>query len=240
MNTITELVDLPDSAVQPLVHPLDLPDARGQFRTSWLISTLTNPAVGLCIAAIIWFGSHSYVVPLIAGAAIIGFGAIASRFFRDEAWAFIPRKRQDRRRPLPRAWEFGSGLLLAAVLAVALLLVAFGLHQPDVAAGVREFTFGMAAAVGLLVAVDSLYRVRTNRGTEMGGALFILPGAVAVIASIALAYVILFGSSGPNSSTTVLLGAAAILTIGVGVGVWKYVEGRLRTEIGEPVAGLKS
>jgi hypothetical protein len=29
MNDINELVDLPDPATHPLVHPLDLPQARG-------------------------------------------------------------------------------------------------------------------------------------------------------------------------------------------------------------------
>jgi MFS family permease len=236
MNAITELVDLPDPAAQLLVHPLDLPSARGLFRSSWLISTFSSPSVGLCIAAIIWFGSHSFVVPLIAGAVIIGFGALASRYFRDEAWAFIPRKRQDRHRPLPLAWEFGSGLLLAIVLALALLLVAFRLHQPDVAVGVREVTFGMGAAVGLLVAVDSLRRIPSRQGTELGRALFILPGVFALIASIAIGYSVVFGTSGPDSSTTVLFSAAAMLAIGAVVGVWKYVEGRVTTDVGEPIA----
>lgn len=226
MNEITELVDLPDPAVQPLVHPLDLPGARRPFLVSWLIGTLTSPAVGLCIAAIIWFGSQSYVVPLIAGAAIIGLGAVASGVFRDQAWAFIPRKRQDRQRPLPLAWELGSALLLAALLALALLLVVFRLGQPDVAANVREFTFGMAAGVCLLVTADFLRRLRSHRGSELRRALFTLPAVVAVIGCTAIAYGVLFGWSRPGSSATMLWGAAAMLAAGAGVGVWKYVEGR--------------
>ena len=31
-TVMEELVDLPDPATQPLVHPLDLPEARTEFR----------------------------------------------------------------------------------------------------------------------------------------------------------------------------------------------------------------
>ena len=45
MNDINELVELPDPAVQPLVHPLDLPRGRRLFRSSWLVGVLTSPPV---------------------------------------------------------------------------------------------------------------------------------------------------------------------------------------------------
>ena len=67
MNDINELVDLPDPATHPLVHPLDLPQARRPFRTAWLIGALTSPPVAALVAVIIWFASHSYLVPLVAG-----------------------------------------------------------------------------------------------------------------------------------------------------------------------------
>jgi hypothetical protein len=43
MNDVTELVELPDPATHPLVHPLDVPQARRPFRTAWLIGALTSP-----------------------------------------------------------------------------------------------------------------------------------------------------------------------------------------------------
>ena len=110
MNDINELVDLPDPATQPLVHPLDLPQARRPFRTAWLIGALTSPPVAALVAVIIWFASRSYLVPLVAGAAMVGFGQLAGRAYREQAWGFIPRRRQDRRRPLPALWELGAGL----------------------------------------------------------------------------------------------------------------------------------
>lgn len=43
VNELNELVDLPDPTTHPLVHPLDLPQARRPFRTAWLIDALTSP-----------------------------------------------------------------------------------------------------------------------------------------------------------------------------------------------------
>ena len=68
------------------------------------------------MAVIVWFASHNSLAPLIAGAAVIGFGQLASGVYQAQAWAFIPRKRQDRRWALPVAWELGSGLAPAGVL----------------------------------------------------------------------------------------------------------------------------
>jgi putative flippase GtrA len=227
MKDVTELVDLPDPLVRPLVHPLDVPAARGPFRTALLIGMLTSPAVGLCIAVVIWFTSQSFVVPLVAGAAIIGLGAMANRFFRTEAWAFIPRKRQDLQRRLPLAWEFGSGLVLAAVLTLALLLVSFRLHQADVGVGVREVTFGMGSAVALLVLFDCFRRVRADRGVDIGRVLFALPALAAIIGGTATAYVVLFGASRPDSSSTLLLSAVAMIVVGGAAGAWMRLEGGL-------------
>ena len=226
MSDITEIVDLPDPAVQPLVHPLDLPEARGLFRKSWLVASLTSPPVGLCVAGIIWFASQNFVVPLIAGAVIIGFGMLASRFFRNEAWAFIPRKRQDRQRLLPVTWELGASLAFTAVLAVTLLLVTLRLDQPDVPVEIREFTFGMSAAAGLMTLADVVGKLLRYRGTERRRALFMVPGAVAVIGSIVVAYGVWFGSAGPGAWATVLWGVLVMFLAGIGVGIGKYLEHR--------------
>jgi hypothetical protein len=221
MNDVPELVELPDPATHPLVHPLDLPQARRPFRTAWLIGALTSPPMGALAAVIIWFASHDYLVPLLAGAAIIGFGQLASGVFREQAWAFIPRKRQDRQLPLPLSWELGSGLALAAVLAVALLLVTFRLARPDVSVGVRAFTFGMGAAAGLLVVADFAIKLLQYRGPARRRVLFPLPGVLAAVGSLVVAYGVLFGSAGPGAPATLLWGAAAMLVAGAGVGIWK-------------------
>jgi hypothetical protein len=210
MSQLTELVDLPDPAVQPLVHPLDLPQARSAFRKSWLIEAMTSPAVGVCVAGLVWFASSSYLPPVIAGLAIIVFGHFASRYFAQEAWAYIPGKRQDRQRKLPASWQLGSGLIFAAVLTVALILVALRLNQPDVTADIREYTFGMALAAGLLVLLDQI------RQPSWG----LLPGRLAVLGSIFAAYLILFGSAGVFSTRNTWWGFGTMIVVAIGAGIW--------------------
>jgi hypothetical protein len=222
VTALTELVDLPDPAVHPLVHPLDLPQARRAFRLSWFIAASTSPAVGLCAAGIVWFASRNALIPLLAAAVIVGCGRLASRYHLDRAWAFIPRKRQDRRRRPPLRWEIGSGLVLAVVLAAALLLVAVRLDRPDIAVSVREYTFGMGAAAGVLVIIDLVDRVTRRRSAERGQALSAIPVVVALAASIAVCYRILFGPSGAGSPGTLWWGAATMLVAGAGVGIWRY------------------
>ena len=224
MRHLSELVDLPDPAVQPLVHPLDLASARLLFRNSWLIDVLTSPAVGLGVAAIIWFLSRSYVVPLVAGALIVLAGSFASRFYRDEAWAFIPRKRQDRGRRLPRAWELASGLVLASLLVVDVALVGLRLGQSDIPREVREVTFGLAIGAAVVLALDLIARVRLHAGGRT--ILSTLPVLAALVASSAIGYNALFGASGLASPALVLWGAAAMLVVGAGYAVWLQIDGR--------------
>lgn len=56
---IPEIVDLPDPAVRPLVHPLDVPPARRLFRAATVVGALTGPYAGLGLAALVWFASAS-------------------------------------------------------------------------------------------------------------------------------------------------------------------------------------
>lgn len=226
MPEITEIVDLPDPSVQPLVHPLDLRDARRPFRRSQLVGALASPAVGVCVAAILWFASRNYVGPLIAGCTIVVFGAMAGHLAREQAWAYIPRRRQDRDRELPLAWELGSALVLGALLAVALILVVMRLARPDLSVDVREYTFGMGLGTGVLLAGDVAVTLVRGRGRR---ALRTTAGLLAVVACLVAAYVTLFDTAGSVTSSTVVAGFVTMLAVGVGVGVWKYVEHRRRS-----------
>lgn len=225
MREITEIVDLPDASVQPLVHPLDLRDARRPFLRSQLVGTLASPAVGVCVAAVVWFLSSGYVAPLIAACAIVGFGALAAQLAREQAWAYVPRRRQDRDRALPLAWELGSALVLGVVLAVALILVVVRLARSDISLDVREYTFGMGVGTGLLLAGDAVVTLARRRGRS---ALRTVAGLLAVAACLAVAYTTLFAATGSATSGTVVAGAVTMLVIGAGVGVAKYVGYRRR------------
>jgi hypothetical protein len=220
MNDVTELVELPDPATHPLVHPLDLPQARRPFRTAWLIGALTSPPVGALAAVIIWFASHNYLVPLLAGTAIIGFGQ--PRLPGAGVGVHPPQA------PGPPA--AAAGVLGAGVgpgpgrgAGGGLLLVTFRLDRPDVSVQVRGFTFGMGAAAGLLVMADFVAKLLGSRGPARRRALSPLPGVLALAGSLAVAYGVLFGSAGPGTPATVLWGAVAMLVAGAAVGIWKLL-----------------
>ncbi|NMH96970.1 hypothetical protein [Pseudonocardia acidicola] len=184
MKELTELVDLPDPAVQPLVHPLDLPESRRPFRTAHLLDAVAGPAVSACLAALVWFASTSAVVPLVAFVATAGLGALARRHYTAQAWSFIPRRRQDRDRASPLAWELAGAALLAVALGAVLLLVAGRLTRADVPVGAREFTLGAAVAVAVLMAIDlAVTLLRSPRRAALA-----LPAAAVVAVIVAMSY----------------------------------------------------
>ncbi|WP_026425116.1 hypothetical protein [Actinokineospora inagensis] len=176
---ITELVDLPDPAVRPLVHPLDLSEARGWFRASWALTVVGHPVVGLFAATSVWSLSGGYVVPWLVGAVVIGFGALASRYFAGAAWAFIPGKRQDRARVASIAYEVVAQVVFGAALASTLLLVVRRLEQPDVPGDVHAVTAGIAATVALVVFGRFVVDVVRSRRAWCR-----LPSVVAVIVGV--------------------------------------------------------
>jgi hypothetical protein len=103
MNDMDEIVALPDPETQPLVHPLDLPEARALFRNGWLVGAVTSLPVAALIAGIVAYAGRNAIGPILVFLALVGFGTLARRWYTDRAWDYIPRKRQDRDRPLPRS-----------------------------------------------------------------------------------------------------------------------------------------
>jgi hypothetical protein len=219
---IREEVDLPDPEVQRLVHPLDLPQARGQFRTAWLIGALTSVPVSALAAAIVAYATRSPWPPIIVFLAPAVLGALASRWHRERSWDYIPRKRQDRDRPLPRLWDVASSGVLALVFGIALLLIVFRLDDGDVGADVLSFTFGMGAVAALLVAGDTVIGLARPSGRRR--ALAGLPGAVVVTGATVLAWVMWF--DGDIDTTLLFWGAVTMAAAGVLVGAGKLWDRR--------------
>jgi len=229
--TMHEVVNLPDEAEQPLVHPFDLPKARADFRRAWLVEAFASPPVGIMVAGIIAVVSQNYLASLIAGATVVGFGALAGAFFRREAWDHIPRRRQDRGRPLPLAWDLGSAVIRAAVLALAILLIAVRLGRSEVPGDVREFTFGMSAAVVVLQLAEigwMLVTLSTQRSV-----LLKVPAVVAVAATLTAAYPILFEDGAPGVTPLVVDGAVTMLVVGAAVGGWTLLNRYRQREVAE-------
>lgn len=213
-ESISELVKLPDPAIQPLVHPLDLPEARRLFLRMWLLKVVTSPRIALCVAGLVWFASQSYLAPLIAGGVLITIGIVLGQHLSECAWEYIPRRRQDRSRPLPVWWELCSSLLFAVLLAAVVLLVAMRLAQPDLIPEVRAVILGMGAALGLLVLIEFAAKIVRQRGPRRREAWFSLPTVVVVLAGLVVAYYLFFPATSLPSTEWVLFGVVLMLVMG--------------------------
>ena len=219
---IREEVELPDPEVQRLVHPLDLAPARGQFRTAWLIGALAGVPVSALIAAIVAYLTGNAGPPIVVFLALTVAGGLAGRWGIERSWDYIPRKRQDRDRPLPRLWDVVSSGLLALVFGIALLLIVFRLDDPDVPIDVRSFTFGMGAVAALLVAGDTVIGLIRPAGRRR--ALAGLPGAVVVAAATVLAWTRWF--AGDADATLLFWGAVSMAAAGVLAGAGRLWDRR--------------
>jgi hypothetical protein len=223
-TVMEELVDLPDPKTQPLVHPLDLPEARTEFRIGRLIAAATSLPVAALVAGIIAYLGGGVIGPIVAFLALTVFGTLAGRWFTARAWDFIPRKRQDRERALPHSWELGAAAILALALGAALLLIVFRLDDADVPVDVRSFTFGMCAVAALLVVADAVFGLLRPAGRRR--ALASLPGVAMVAAATVLAWVVWF--DGDVNGSLLLWGAVSMAAAGILVGAAKLRERRRR------------
>ncbi|GAA2540988.1 hypothetical protein GCM10010435_05550 [Winogradskya consettensis] len=217
-----ETVTLPDATTHYLVHPLDLPEARDRFRNSWLVGACTSLPVATLVAAIVGYLSLNWFGPVVVFLALSIFGALAARWFSDRAWDYIPRKRQDRDRPLPRLWELGSAAVLALVLGAALLLIVFRLDNADVSVPVRAYTFGMCAVTALLVLGDAIFGLIRPAGRRR--ALAGLPGVAVVVFATVLAYAQWFDNA--VSKQDILWGAITMAAAAVLVGAARFWDRR--------------
>jgi hypothetical protein len=222
---ITETVALPDPEVQPLVHPLDLPDARRNFRLAYWVRTLTSPGTALVIAAITWFYDASWVRPVFIFAVLVILGHFAVAWSDRQAWSFIPRKRQDRARPLPFEWDFTASLIRASLFGfgIAVLVSTLSLGRPYLDDGINEYVVGMGAVAAALSII--VLGIRLARGKNKRSAAFDIPPTLAVALGVLFAYWALFREYEP-SWPDLLTGASIMLVAGILVGIWKLIEQR--------------
>lgn len=163
MNTIREEADLPDPAIQPLVHPLDLPATRCSFAASWWLEQLASPTMFFALASTLWAISNNYVTPIVASLVITVCAAFASRYQSGEAWSHIPRKRHDHQRQVPLSWLIAQATISTLALYFGLILLLNWIIARSFPPGVASFSVGMGIGIVLLLSASVLWNLGTPR-----------------------------------------------------------------------------
>lgn len=219
MKTIHEIVDLPDVSTQPLVHPLDIVQARRAFVVSWWLTVLALPTVVFGIAAILWSVSNNYVTPIVVPVVIVVCAMVAQKYFASEAWAYIPRKRQDRGRQMPAAWSVLKAALSAVVFLFGLVTLTWWLITLDLPTEMTAYMMGTGAGVVAIMIVNLLWTILAPvrlRG-DLGGWAPQLGSLLVVASALAYSYVMFREATATAGwqGADILIGAAIIIGVQV-------------------------
>lgn len=163
MNPVPELVDLPDPATRPLVHPLDLAGARRPYAISLSIAELTGPLAVLVLGLAVWSVAHPPAIAILVAGIVWAAGYGATRWYRREAWAYIPRKRQDRGRALPWRWDAVRVAARATTVGAAAWLGARLLDQGGASVAVKATVLGMLAGLVLDLVLVAVWQIAADR-----------------------------------------------------------------------------
>lgn len=218
MNDMTEQVALPTVAAQPLVHPLDVPAARAAWRRGWLIDVFTNPGVAASLGVAVGLLSGNVLVGVAAAAITVALGRVAARAAWSDAWAHIPRRRQDRARRLPASWRLAASGFLGVALAMAAALTLMRLAQPDVSVGVRAFVLGSGGAAVVLVVLDWLSGA-VHRGPAPARRAWTDAPAVGSVVAVALVAPLLIGDGVSSGHGVTALWGVLTMVAAAGIGL---------------------
>ena len=163
MNPIEEEIELPDPAVQPLVHPLDVPAARRTFAASWWLERLASPAIFFAVASALWATSNNFITPIVAPLIIMVCAYFASHYQSGEAWAYIPRKRHDHQRRVPTAWSAAHDITRTMLLCIGLILLLGWMIAQDFPPEVRSYAIGMGIGIVLIMAGNLVWNLMHPR-----------------------------------------------------------------------------
>lgn len=220
MKTIRETVDLPDAAKQPLVHPLDLVDSRKPFIVSWWLAIVAMPTVTFLLAAVLWVVSNNYITPILVPVSIAVGSSLLGDVLQKEAWAYIPRRRQDVARPVPALWLMLRDAISTASLLAGLVLLTLWVVDRGYGTGVIGYMLGTGAGIVVLMIAGILWSVTAPAPSST------LPGSrttqivriVAVSGAVLMAYLIIDSRYDATelAMSDILTGAVFIIAVQLG------------------------
>jgi O-antigen/teichoic acid export membrane protein len=204
------------------VHPTDLAEARRRYRRAWAISLVGSAQCLFLLGAFVWAVSDNVVAPALA---VVSTGVVAEavrRFELREAWAYIPRRRQDAARPDPLRWCAVRAGVQSASLIGGLVLILGALAERGYGGDVCAYSLGTAAAIAVVMVGTAGWNWR---GTRTRSARFeLVADSVSVVVGAALLWVLGWIPVSP-ALPAVLTGA--VVLIGV-YAVWAWAAHRSR------------
>jgi hypothetical protein len=213
-----ETVPLPDPAVQPLVHPDDVPQARELWRRAWLLSLAGSGCALFLLGSVMWAATGTWSAPTFG---VLTTGAVAwfghHRLAR-AAWDHIPQRRQDRDRPETPHRHALSHLVDALALTGGAMILVLWSAQAQQPRGVQDYLVGAGVALVVLVAGRTARLVRTRHVTHDARVTSALVLVVAALSLIAAA--VWFTSGGASGSVAMLCGALTPLVVAGALWVW--------------------
>ncbi|MCR2783523.1 MULTISPECIES: hypothetical protein [unclassified Microbacterium] len=201
----------------PLQHPLDIPAARRSYMAATVLDWLCSPLM-LCSAVLTLLAtSNNTVTPLLSSAVTLGLIALLERHHRTEAWAHIPRKRQDSPRP-----DAVSVAAAGAAAQVALLAVAMSFFGHAVTAGhapAEAVSLGIGVVLGTAALAVGTAAWDASRHAVPAGR---MPPIVAIptAAFVAGLGLVALASWPTSGSAAMLMAIGAAFAVAVQVACW--------------------
>lgn len=213
-----ETVPLPDPAVQPLVHPDDVPQARDLWRRAWLFSLAGSGCALFLLGSVLWAATGTWLAPTLA---VLTTGAVAwfsQHRLAQAAWDHIPQRRQDRDRPEAPRRRAMSHLVDALALACGAMTLVLWAAQARQPRGVQDYLVGAGTALVVLVAGSTVRLVRTRHGRHQAWVPSLLVLVVAALSLLAAAAWLTRG--GTPDAVALLSGALTPLVVAGALWAW--------------------
>lgn len=213
-STLKEIVPLPDEHVQALIHPRDLPQARPAFQRAWTLGLLTHPAIYAAAASTLLRLTDQVGLALLAPLSLPILAHLAWRYHLREAWAYIPKRRQDRHRLAAPGEAVIEGVLLGAAFLITAMNALAWAGADRLPTGVAAFSVGSLLAMTALVLLQSLRDFMLMKAQALSFLLRAIPIASALIVACGLA--LRTFQPWPDALPETLYGAGMMLLFGAG------------------------
>lgn len=167
----------------------------------------------------LWSISNNYVTPILVPVVVIAASVFARRHLESEAWAHIPRKRQDRGRRMPASRTVAKAAISAFALLLGLVFLIWWIAGRDLRTDVTAYIVGMGAGVVVLMVLSLLWTlfapIKLTR--ELGGWAPQLISLIVVAAALGYSWLVLRDHSGTESwkVSDIVVGAAIIIGVQV-------------------------